>query len=120
MKKVVKTDPNLVLLIDDLKRESREVGAAIWRDVAKRLEKPRRNWAEVNISRLETYANDGDTILVPGKVLGAGSLSKKLTVAAFRFSDSARDMIEKAGGRNLTIEELVTENPSGSGVRIMR
>jgi ribosomal protein L18E len=29
-------------------------------------------------------------------------------------------MIEKAGGRNLTIEELVEENPSGSGVRIMR
>jgi len=120
MKKVSKTDPNIVLLIDELKRESREGGTAIWRDIARRLEKPRRNWAEVNISRLEIYANDGDTIVVPGKVLGAGSLSKKLTVAAFRFSESAREMIKKAGGRNLTIEELVEENPSGSGVRIMR
>lgn len=120
MKKISKTDPNIVLLIDELKRESREGGTAIWRDIARRLEKPRRNWAEVNISRLEIYANDGDTIVVPGKVLGAGSLSKKLTVAAFRFSESAREMIKKAGGRNLTIEELVEENPSGSGVRIMR
>jgi large subunit ribosomal protein L18e len=120
MKGVSKTDPNLVLLIDELKRESREGGAAIWRDIARRLERPRRNWAEVNISRLELYANDGDTIVVPGKVLGAGSLSKKLTVAAFRLSDSARNMIENAGGRNITIEELVEENPSGSGVRIMR
>ena len=120
MKKVSKTDPNIVLLIDELKRESREGGTAIWRDIARRLEKPRKNWAEVNISRLEIYANDGDTIVVPGKVLGAGSLSKKLTVAAFRFSESAREMIKKAGGRNLTIEELVEENPSGSGVRIMR
>ena len=120
MKKVSKTDPNIVLLIDELKRELREGGTAIWRDIARRLEKPRKNWAEVNISRLEIYANDGDTIVVPGKVLGAGSLSKKLTVAAFRFSESAREMIKKAGGRNLTIEELVEENPSGSGVRIMR
>lgn len=119
MKKISKTDPTLLILIQELKRESREGDVAIWRDIARRLEKPRRNWAEVNISRLERYANDGDTIVVPGKVLGAGSLSKKLTVAAFKFSDSAREMIERAGGRNLTIEELVEENPSGSGVRIM-
>jgi large subunit ribosomal protein L18e len=120
MNRTGKTDPNIMLLIDHLKRESREGGAAIWRDIAKRFEKPRRNWAEVNISRLERYATDGETIVVPGKVLGAGSLSKKLTVAAFRFSDNAREMIGKAGGRDLTIEELVMENPSGSGVRIVR
>lgn len=119
MKKNSKTDPNLLLLIQELKRESREGDVAIWRDIARRLEKPGRNWAEVNISRLERYANDGDTIVVPGKVLGAGSLSKKLTVAAYRFSDSAKEMIENAGGRNITIEELVEENPSGTGVRIM-
>lgn len=119
MKKISKTDPTLLILIQELKRESREGDVAIWRDIARRLEKPRRNWAEVNISRLERYANDGDTIVVPGKVLGAGSLSKKLTVAAYRFSDSAKEMIENAGGRNITIKELVEENPSGTGVRIM-
>jgi large subunit ribosomal protein L18e len=119
MKIISKTDPTLLILIQELKRESREGDVAIWRDIARRLEKPRRNWAEVNISRLERYANDGDTIVVPGKVLGAGSLSKKLTVAAYRFSDSAKEMIENAGGRNITIKELVEENPSGTGVRIM-
>ena len=120
MKKISKTDPNLILLIEELKRESREENVAIWRDIARRLEKPKRNWAEVNISRLERYADEGDVIVVPGKVLGAGSLSKKLTVAAYNFSDSAREMIEGAGGRDLSIQELVKENPSGSGVRIMR
>ena len=120
MKNIYKSDPNLLLLIKDLKQESREAGVAIWRDIARRLEKPRRNWAEVNISRLERYASDGDVILVPGKVLGSGSLSKKLTVAAYGFSGGASEKIEKAGGRNLTIKELVQENPEGSGVRIMR
>ncbi len=119
MKKLTKTDPNLMLLIDELKKESREKETAIWRDIALRLEKPSRNWAEVNLSRLERYANDGDIIVVPGKVLGAGILNKKLTVAAFRFSDSAKKAIEEAGGKNLTIMELVKQNPQGSGVRIM-
>lgn len=119
MKQLNKTDPNLVSLISDLKRESRERETAIWRDIAQRLEKPSRNWAEVNLSRLDRYANDGDVIVVPGKVLGAGSLSKKVTVAAFRFSASAAKAIEEAGGKQMTIPELVQENPAGNKIRIM-
>jgi len=119
MKRLTKTDPNLTQLIDELKKESREKDTAIWRDIALRLEKPSRNWAEVNLSRLERYCNEGDVIVVPGKVLGAGNLNKKLTVAAFRFSNSAKKAIEDAGGKNLSIMELVRQNPEGSGVRIM-
>ena len=81
MKHIRKTDPNLVDLISDLKRETREGEAGIWRDIAQRLEKPSRTWAEVNLSRLERYAQDGDIVVVPGKVLGAGSINKKVTVA---------------------------------------
>lgn len=119
MRKLMKTDPNLVSLIESLKRESREKGTAIWRDIALRLEKPSRNWAEVNLSRLERYTDEGDVVVVPGKVLGAGSLNKRLTVAAYRFSGSARKKIEEAGGRSMTITELVRDLPDGSGVTIM-
>ncbi|MEM0449388.1 MAG: 50S ribosomal protein L18e [Methanomassiliicoccales archaeon] len=114
-----KTDPNLVALVESLKATSREKGAAVWRDIALRLERPRKNWAEVNLSKLERYANEGDIIVVPGKVLGAGTISKKLTVAAYKFSDSAAKKIEEAGGRKLTIPELMREAPSGRDVRIM-
>ena len=119
MKKTLKTDPNLVAFISDLKRESREKETAIWRDIALRLEKPSKNWAEVNLSKLERYASEGDVIVVAGKVLGAGSLKKKVTVAAFKFSESASAAIEKAGGKKMTITELVADNPAGTGVRIM-
>jgi large subunit ribosomal protein L18e len=83
------------------------------------LEKPSRNWAEVNLSRLERYANEGDVIVVAGKVLGAGSLKKKVTVAAYKFSESASKAIEEAGGKKMTITELIEKNPTGNGVRIM-
>ena len=60
-----KTDPALIALISDLKAQERDNGAAIWRDIAKRLEKPKRNWAETNLSKLDRYANDGETIIIP-------------------------------------------------------
>jgi large subunit ribosomal protein L15 len=42
---------------------------------------------------------------VPVKVLGDGELSKSLTVHAHRFSKSAREKIEAAGGTCQTIED---------------
>lgn len=107
-------------MINDLKATERETGSAIWRDIALRLEKPRRNWAETNLSRLERYAADGDVIIVPGKVLAAGEISKKITVAAYSFSGPSKAAIKAAGGKTLTIMELAAENPKGSNVRIMR
>ena len=52
-----KTDPNLLVLIDSLKTETRTNGAEIWRDIALRLEKSKQNWAEVNLSKLERNAS---------------------------------------------------------------
>ena len=115
-----KTDPNLVSLINDLKKSSRENGAEIWRDIALRLERPKTNWAEVNLSKLERYTTDGDVIIVAGKVLGAGAISKKITVAAYDFSETAKKAIAEAGGKGLTIRELVELKPNGAGVKIMR
>lgn len=116
----VKSNPQLVSLILDLKAKTRETEAPIWRDIALRLEAPKRNWAEANLSKLERYAKDGETVMVPGKVLAAGSVTKKLTVVAYDFSDAAKAGIVAAGGKTLTIRELMEQNPNGTGVRIMR
>ena len=56
---------------------------------------------------------------MPGKVLGAGYLSKKVAVAAFSFSGSAKTLIEKSGGRIMGIGDLAKENPEGKNVRIL-
>ncbi len=118
-KALKKTNPNLVVLIQDLKRVARENEAPLWRDIAKRLSRPKANWAEVNLSRLERYAAEGDVLVVPGKLLGSGELSKALRIAAFTASEVARRKVESAGGHVLGIRQLMEENPRGSGVRIM-
>ncbi len=119
MKPNNKTNIQLLDLISGLKNQSREKGVPLWRDIALRLERPSRNYTEVNLSRINRYTKDKDLILVPGKVLGAGELDHQLTVAAVSFSGSARSKITEAGGSCLTIRELMNTNPEGSKVRIM-
>jgi large subunit ribosomal protein L18e len=114
-----KSNQALLSLIDDLRDHSRSTGSALWRDIARRLEASRKNWAEPNLSHLSRHAAKKDTILVPGKVLGSGEINPGQTVAAYSFSSGARTKIEGSGGRTLSIRELMEENPNGKGVRIL-
>jgi large subunit ribosomal protein L15 len=68
--------------------------------------------ANVNVSDLQELFSAGEEVSIAAlqskgllkkqfdelKVLGNGELTKKLTVAAHRFSESAKEKIEKAGG----------------------
>lgn len=73
----------------------------------------RTEYATINLSDLNKFFNDGDTVtpellkekgiikkqLCGVKVLGNGELEKKLTIQANRFSSSAVTKIESAGGK---------------------
>lgn len=113
------TNPQLRSLAYFLRKSWRRHGARIWLDVARRLAKPRRRRVAVNVDRINRYTREGDVVVVPGKVLGGGSIEHPVTVAAFSFSKSAREKIEAVGGRCISIRELVEMNPKGSGVKII-
>ncbi|HNB03680.1 MAG: 50S ribosomal protein L18e [Methanomicrobiales archaeon] len=115
-----KTNPRLASLISLLKNTSRENEVNIWRDIADRLEAPSKNYAEVNLSKINRYAANGETIIVPGKVLGTGILEMPVNVAALNFSESASAKIRQAQGECMSIEQLISANPKGSKVRILR
>jgi large subunit ribosomal protein L18e len=115
-----KTNPRLNNLIVLLKEAARTNEASIWRDIAMRLEAPSRNYAEVNVGKINRYATKGETILVPGKVLGTGVLNQPVRIAALNFSKSAVGKIQDAQGACMTIEELLSSNPQGSRIRILR
>ena len=117
---IEKTNPRLTTLISLLKNKSRENEANVWREIASRLETPNRNHAEVNLSKINRYVKNGETILVPGKVLGSGVLEQSVRIAALNFSASATSKIRDAKGQCMTIEQLISDNPKGSGVRILR
>ncbi len=112
------TNPLLRSAIELFRRKSGE-GSPIWEDVAEKLSRSTRSRVEVNVSEIDRHAKDGETVVVPGVVLSAGSITKKVSVAAWKFSESAREKIRDAGGKTWTIEQLRKENPKGTNVKLM-
>jgi len=113
------TNPVLRKLVRQLRERGKEQKVALWVDLAERLMQPRRARAEVNLSHLSRYSSEGNIIIVPGKVLGAGKLEHPISVAAFKFSGTARRKIIGAEGKALTIQQLLEQNPSGRGIVLM-
>jgi len=114
MKRKIET-VELKNLIYDLKTLGREKNVKLWRSIAKNLERPRRIRRTVNIAKIEKYCKEGETALIPGKVLSMGELKKDIKVAAYQFSDKAKNKIKD----HLTIQELMEKNPEGKKVRII-
>ena len=119
MRRVGTTNPELTILIRVLRKKSRENEARIWRDLARRLSNSRRRRTTVNVSRLNRYTKQRETVVVPGKVLGAGKIDHPVNVAAFAFSDQAKLKILKAKGKCLSIRDLVKKKPKGTNVKII-
>jgi hypothetical protein len=79
----------------------------------------------LNLESLERHFSDGDTVSMDTlkekklikktspdiKILGKGELTKKLTVEVEKVSKSAREKIEKAGGKVVAGEAETAESP---------
>ena len=112
------TNQNLINLITELKVLANKENVRLWKRIAKDLERPTRIRRSVNIYKINKYTKDKETALIPGKVLSQGDLTKKISVAAFTFSDKAKEKINKIG-KTLSIQELIKENPKGKNIRII-
>jgi large subunit ribosomal protein L18e len=120
MKQTESTNPELIQLVKQLKKESREKDAPIWLAVAEQLSQPRSRRVAVNLSSINRNTKRADTIIVPGKILGTGSLTHPITVAAFDVSETAKAKLDAIQAKYMTIPELIAGNPQGSNVKIIR
>ncbi len=83
----------------------------------------KKKWLEISLAKLEESFNAGDEItpeVLHGKglikkakhdlvILGNGEISKALKISAHRFTKTAREKIEKAGG---SITEIIKHQPA--------
>ncbi len=115
MKRTGPTNPELQTLIRELKTLSINNDAKIWKRVATELEKPTRQRRKVNLHDIEKHSENGETILIPGKVLATGDLTKQVKVAAWSFSEQASSKIKDS----VSIQKLMKDNPKGSKVKIL-
>lgn len=109
-----KTNPELVKTIFKAKKNNK------WLEVAVLLSSPRRNKISVNLEKIEKETKEGDTIVVPGKVLGDGNISKKIRVVALGFSKEAKEKLKSKKCEVVTILEEIEKNKEARGIKILR
>jgi large subunit ribosomal protein L15 len=87
----------------------------------------KKQWTEITLAKLEeSFEADADVtpdvmhqrgVIAKGKrdvvVLGTGDVTKALRVSAHRFTKSARQKIEAAGGTVTVIDPFAAEQPAG-------
>ena len=118
VKRTGPTNSNLRVLISELKTLSIKNKNRVWKMVAENLEKSTRSRREVSISRINKNTKNNDIVIIPGKVLSTGDLDHKVTVAAFRYSQSALQKINKSG-KAISIQELTELHPNGKNIKII-
>ncbi len=112
-------NPETIKLAAQAEKTARQNKSGLWKRVAQALNARRRSRAEVNLYKLDNVTKEGETALVLGKVLGVGSISHSLTVAALDASKKAVEAINQKG-KYISLSQLMKDNPSGKGVRIVK
>ena len=103
---------DLIIKLQNTKRR-------IWKNIAEKLNKRRKNAIKVNLNKINKFSKENEVIIVPGKVLGEGSIDHKITLAAFSYSESAKIKLLDCKTTILSIDELLEKNPSGANVKII-
>ena len=105
-------------MIKDLKQASKKNEAPIWSRLADLALKPSSAKRVVNLSRINKTTKDNDILFVPGKVLGTGNISHKITLSSFSMSVTAAKKIIQTGGSIITYSDMIKKYPTGKGVTI--
>jgi len=103
----------------DLKKASTKNDAPIWAKLAEYTLKPSIARRDLNLNRIEQLTKDNDTVVFPGKVLGTGNISHKITLFSFSISESAANKIIEKGGKIINHSDLIEQNPTGKGVVLL-
>ncbi len=109
-----KSNPELVNTIINAKKQEK------WIEVAGALSGPRRKRICVNLEEIDKESKEGEILVIPGKVLSQGELTKKVKVVALSFSEKAKEKLLSSKCQVAYISEEIKSNPSGKGIRILK
>ena len=113
------TSQVVIQMAKELKKASTKNDAPIWAKLAEYALKPSVARRDINLYKISKLTKDNDTVVFPGKVLGTGSVSHKITICSFSISESAATKILGSGGELISFSELIEKNPTGKGVVLL-
>jgi len=88
--------------------------------VAEIISYPRRKRINMNLDKIDKETKAGESIIIPGKVLSQGEISKKIKIVALGFSENAKEKLLKHGCEISTIKEEIKKNPNANGLKILK
>ena len=103
---------------EDLKKASTKNDAPIWGKLAEYGSKTISCKKRYQLERIGQLTKENDTVVFPGKVLGTGNVSHKITLCSFSISNSAAAKIIENGGKIISFD-LIEQNPTGKGVVLL-
>jgi len=115
----------LSLLVKLYRFLARRTDSAFNKVVLRRLFMSRINRPPISLSRIAANVakgNEKKTVVVVGTVTDDQRLPEvpKVTVAALRFTATARARIVAAGGNPMTLDQLALEKPTGANTLLLR
>ena len=108
-KKVVSKTTNKILfdIIIALKKATIKTKKNVYKAVAFELSKSASQRTQINLNKIDKHSVENEFIIIPGKVLGDGNLTKKINVISFKASKTAIEKINKIGGKFIFISDYV-------------
>lgn len=91
-----------------------------WNKVAFMLSGATRTYSSINLKQIDAKVSAGDTVVIPGKVLATGNLTKKVRICALSLSPSAKDKLKESKSEFAHIAEEIKLNPKAEGIKIIR
>jgi large subunit ribosomal protein L18e len=91
-----------------------------WFRIAEILSSPRRKRVNINLNEIEKNIDGKDLIVIPGKVLSQGEITKKAKIVAFKFSEKAKEKLIKAGCEVRSIVDEIKNNPDAKDIKILK
>lgn len=91
-----------------------------WLEVSGLLSLPRKLKIEKNLDEINKESKEADTIIVPGKVLGNGEISKRIRIAALSFSKEAEKKLKEKKCEIVSLKKEIEINPEAKGVKLIR
>ena len=104
-------------LVETIIKAKKHLG---WVGIAKILSSPRKNKVQVNLEKIEKQTKEGDVIVIPGKVLGEGEISKKIKIVAIDFSDKARKKLKNKNCEIMSILGEINKNPKAQEIKVLK
>lgn len=83
------------------------------------LAKPSRNRPEINLYRLNKLTKDNDIVVIPGKILGAGTLDHPITISSLMVSNLALTKLTESKSTHMSIEDMMKKYKKGSNIKIL-